>query len=220
MRYDAALRMQQVTHAKGNIIHARTDYVFDQNGNRTKETINRNAAAQVTNYSYDKADRLTQTEVIDVNQTVTTAYTLDGVANRTKEIISTKPAGTASTGSASSPTSITKTYTYDGRNQLTAITDTAAGNTTLSYDNQGNLSQKTQGGDSTYYSYNARDNLISVRKNNTVLGNYSNNHLGLRVEKEAKDPLQPNAPPAIFRTLWNGRHAFQDSDTSGNTLSR
>ncbi|MBC3872942.1 transglutaminase domain-containing protein, partial [Undibacterium flavidum] len=94
MRYDAALRMQQVTHAKGNIIHARTDYVFDQNGNRTKETINRNAAAQVTNYSYDKADRLTQTEVIDVNQTVTTAYTLDGVANRTKEIISTKPAGT------------------------------------------------------------------------------------------------------------------------------
>ncbi|MBC3876146.1 hypothetical protein, partial [Undibacterium flavidum] len=82
------------------------------------------------------------------------------------------------------------------------------------------LSQKTQGSDSTYYSYNARDNLISVRKNNTVLGNYSNNHLGLRVEKEAKDPLQPNAPPAIFRTLWNGRHAFQDSDTSGNTLSR
>jgi RHS repeat-associated protein len=53
-----------------------------------------------------------------------------------------------------------------------------------------------------------------------VLGNYSNNHLGLRVEKEAKDPLQPNAPPAIFRTLWNGRHAFQDRDTSGNTLSR
>ncbi|WP_222612568.1 RHS repeat-associated core domain-containing protein [Undibacterium flavidum] len=223
MRYDAALRIQQVTHAKGNIIHARTDYVFDQNGNRTKETINRNAAAQVTNYSYDKADRLTQTEVIDVNQTVTTAYTLDSVANRTKEIISTKPAGTgstSSTGSTGSPTSITKTYTYDGRNQLTAITDTAAGNTTLSYDSQGNLSQKTQGSDSTYYSYNARDNLISVRKNNTVLGNYSNNHLGLRVEKEAKDPLQPNAPPAIFRTLWNGRHAFQDSDTSGNTLSR
>nr|WP_315484266.1 RHS repeat-associated core domain-containing protein [uncultured Undibacterium sp.] len=53
-----------------------------------------------------------------------------------------------------------------------------------------------------------------------MLGNYSNNHLGLRVEKEAKDPLQPNAPPAIFRTLWNGRHAFQDSDLSGNTLSR
>ncbi|MBC3876144.1 hypothetical protein, partial [Undibacterium flavidum] len=107
----------------------------------------------------DKADRLTQTEVIDVNQTVTTAYTLDGVANRTKEIISTKPAGTGSTGSTgstSSPTSITKTYTYDGRNQLTAITDTAAGNTTLSYDSQGNLSQKTQGSDSTYYSYNAR----------------------------------------------------------------
>ncbi|MBC3876149.1 RHS repeat domain-containing protein, partial [Undibacterium flavidum] len=96
------------------------------------------------------------------------------------------------TGSTGSPTSITKTYTYDGRNQLTAITDTAAGNTTLSYDSQGNLSQKIQGSDSTYYSYNARDNLISVRKNNTVLGNYSNNHLGLRVEKEAKDPLQPN----------------------------
>jgi hypothetical protein len=50
------------------------------------------------------------------------------VANRSKEIINTKPAG------AASPTS----YTYDGRNQLTAITDTAAGNTAISYDSQDN----------------------------------------------------------------------------------
>jgi YD repeat-containing protein len=38
-----------------------------------------------------------------------------------------------------------KIYAYDGRNQLTAITDTAAGNTTLSYDIQGNLSQNCLG---------------------------------------------------------------------------
>lgn len=214
MLYDAALRLQQVTHAKSSTILARTDYLYDKNGNRTKETINRNAAAQVTNYRYDNADRLTQTELIDVNQTVTTDYTLDAVANRSKEIVTTKPAGTASASTQ------TKTYTYDGRNQLTAIADTVAGDTTLSYDSQGNLLQKSKGSDITAYSYNARDNLISVRQNSTVLGNYRNDHLGLRVEKEAKDPLQPNAPPVTLRTLWNGRHAFQDSDTSGNTVSR
>jgi len=40
-------------------------------------------------------------------------------------------------------------------------------------------------------------------------------HLGLRVEKEAMDPLQPGAPPVRPRTLWDGRSAFLDSTSAG-----
>ncbi|MDP9109948.1 MAG: hypothetical protein M3N23_12895, partial [Pseudomonadota bacterium] len=52
------------------------------------------------------------------------------------------------------------------------------------------------------------------------LGTYGNDYLGLRVEKEAKDPLQPGAPPVRLRTFWDERNAFQDSDASGTTVTR
>lgn len=212
-RFDAAKRIQSVLHAKGSTALSRTEYEYDKNSNRTRETINRAAGAQSTSYRYDATDRLTQTVLTEPNQTVTTTYELDAVGNRSKE--------TTATRTGSSPASeISKSYRYDGRNQLTGISDSSAGDTTLSYDNQGNLIRKTRGSDLTQYAYNARDNLISVSKNATLLGSYTNDHLGLRVEKEAKDPQQPNAPPIKLRTLWDGRNAFQDSDTSGQVQAR
>jgi RHS repeat-associated protein len=210
--YDRAKRVLTVVHAKGVTNRSRTTYEYDGNGNRLRETINRDAGAQVTRYTYDRADRLTETSVVDAAKTVTTGYTLDAVANRTEEKITTTKAGATTVAS--------KGYVYDGRNQLTAITDAVAGNTVLNYDSQGNLTGKTQGNDLTTYKYNARDNLIEFARNGTVLGRYGNDHLGLRVEKEAKDPLQPNAPPVRLRTLWDGRSAFQDSDTSGAVMTR
>ncbi|KRB84893.1 hypothetical protein ASE26_29605 [Duganella sp. Root198D2] len=92
--------------------------------------------------------------------------------------------------------------------------------TTLNYDGEGNLTEKKQGSDSTIYRYNGNDNLISVARNGTTLGRYSNDHLGLRIEKEAKDPLQPGAPPVKLRTLWDGRNAFQDRDSGGEVIAR
>ncbi|WP_162246583.1 RHS repeat domain-containing protein, partial [Duganella sp. Root336D2] len=92
--------------------------------------------------------------------------------------------------------------------------------TTLNYDGEGNLTEKKQGSDSTIYRYNGNDNLISVARNGTTLGRYSNDHLGLRIEKEAKDPLQPGAPPVKLRTLWDGRNAFQDRDSGGEVVAR
>lgn len=142
-----------------------------------------------------------------------TDYELDAVANRKQETVTT----TVGTGT---PTVATKSDSYGPRNELTGITDAVLGNTVLDYDRQGNLTSKTQGNDLTAYAYNARDNLISVQRNNTVLGRYSNDHRGLRVEKEATDPLQPGAPPVRLRTLWDGRSAFQDRDTAGAVVSR
>jgi RHS repeat-associated protein len=213
MSYDAAKRVKIVNHQKARVSFSETRYEYDKNGNRSTETINRIGAAQVSNYRYDSTDRLTQTSVIDAVKTVTTDYTLDAVGNRTNEEIKTQVAGGPSTN-------VTKSYRYDGRNQLVGISDSVAGETGLAYDKQGNLVQKTRGSDITTYRYDARDYLLGVSQNATVLGSYRNDHLGLRIEKEAKDPLQPGAPPVKLRTLWDGRMAFQDRSTDGDTLSR
>ena len=213
MSYDAAKRVKIVNHKKANVSFSETQYAYDKNGNRSSETINRIGAAQVSNYRFDSTDRLTQTSVIDASKTVTTDYTLDAVGNRSREEIKTQAAGGPSTN-------VTKSYRYDGRNQLVDISDSAAGETGLAYDKQGNLVKKTRGTDITTYRYDARDYLLGVSQNTTLLGSYRNNHLGLRIEKEAKDPLQPGAPPVTLRTLWDGRIAFQDRNTDGTTLSR
>jgi RHS repeat-associated protein len=207
MAYDLARRTTRVVHAKGGANLSLTQYDYDVNGNRTGETINRTAGAQVTSYGYDSADRLVHTSVVEASQSVATDYTLDAVANRVGETITTVTGGASST--------VSRGYQYDGRNQLTGISDAAAGDTVLSYDAQGNLTQKQQGSDQVAYRYDARDHLISVARNGAVLGRYGNDHLGLRVEKEAMDPLQPGAPPVRLRTLWDGRDAFLDSSAAG-----
>ena len=124
----------------------------------------------------------------------------------------------ATSGAATATTS--KTYEYDGRGQLTSIADFVAGTTVLEYDNQGNLVSKTLGSNLTSYAYNARDNLISFASNGTLLGKYGNDFRGLRVEKEAKNPLFPDAAPVRLRTLWDGSHAFLDTNTSGAVVTR
>ncbi|WP_426212032.1 RHS repeat-associated core domain-containing protein [Massilia sp. TWP1-3-3] len=210
--YDAAMRVKTVVHAKASTNLSSTQYTYDVNGNRLSETINRTAGAQATSYIYDAADRLRKSSVVEAGKTVVTDYELDAVANRTKETVSTTVAGQTKVAS--------KGYMYGGRNQLTDVTDAVAGNTVLAYDGQGNLISKTQGNDLTTYTYDARDGLIMFARNSTVLGRYGNDHLGLRVEKEAKDPLQPGAPPVRLRTLWDGKDAFQDSSTSGDVMMR
>ena len=210
--YDKASRVSSVLHQKGSSNLSRTEYEYDSNGNRKKETINRIAGAQVTTYDYDTVDRLTRTVVTTATKSAATDYGLDAMANRLSETVTT----TVGNGV---PTVSKRTETYGVRNELTTIDD-GSPVTTLNYDGEGNLIEKKQGSDSTIYRYNGNDNLISVARNGTVLGRYSNDYLGLRIEKEAKDPLQPGAPPVKLRTLWDGRNAFQDRDTDGAIVAR
>jgi len=210
--YDAARRVKSVAHVRGATSLSRTDYEYDVNGNRSKETINRSGGAQVTTYGYDAADRLTRTALVEAGKSVTSEYGYDATANRTSETVTTVSGGLTDT--------VSKTYSYDGRKALTRIVDSRAGTTELHYDEQGNLVRKTIGSDLTAYAYNARDNLMSVTRNGTLLGRYFNDHRGLRVEKEARDPLAPNAAPVRLRTLWDGRNAFQDSLLDGVVTAR
>jgi RHS repeat-associated protein len=210
--YDDAKRVKTVSHNRGTRNLSRTEYEYDVNGNRKKETINRTGGAQVTTYDYDTADRMTVTDVTEAGKKVTSIYDYDAVANRKIETVTTAVGGVTD--------KVSKEYTYDGRNQLRKIVDSKKGVTDLDYDGQGNLTQKTVGNDLTKYTYNARDNLMGVSRNSTILGRYFSDHRGLRVEKEAKDRLYPNAAPVRLRTLWDGRNAFQDSTIGGVVTMR
>ena len=105
---------------------------------------------------------------------------------------------------------------YNARNQLTGISQSGAQgslSTTYQYDPQGNQIQKARDGQITAFTYDAHDQLIQISRNGSVLGTYRNNHLGLRIEKEAKDPLNPQGPPVRLRTLWDGHSAVMDRST-------
>jgi RHS repeat-associated protein len=206
--YDAAKRPLSITLMRAATALNVTQYTYDADGNRLQEKVNRPGGAQLTSYTYDTADRLTASSESDGSVTTASSWTYDGADNRLTETVTTS-AGT-----------VTRNYTYDGRNQLRQIDDSAAGSTTLTYDNQGNLVQKQMGQDVLAYSWNARDHLIQVSRNGSVLGRYSTDAEGLRVSKEALDPLQPQAPPRTIYTQWDDENAVQDRDTTGNVVAR
>ncbi len=207
--YDAARRTRRIELARNGSVYNLTDYSYDNNGNRLTERINRPGDAALTTYGYDAADRLTRTQRVSGGVTTTTTWTYDKADNRLSESVS-----------PSNGPGISRSYAYDGRSRLTSISDSAAGNTTLSYDPQGNLLQKVQGGDTTSYVWNARDHLVSVSRNGSVLGRYSTDHVGLRVSKEALNPLQPQAPPRVLTTQFDDDNAVQDRDGAGTVVAR
>ena len=213
--YDAASRPKRITLSKGGVNLNLTEYSFDANGNRTQERINRPSAAQVTNYSYDAADRLTKTVLTAGSDTATTSWAYDQADNRLSE-------NTVRTGTGAGTTN--RSYTYDNRNQLTQIADSAQGTTTLTYDAQGNLKQKQQGAGSTSnntnFVWSARDLISEISRNGSVLGKYASDHAGMRVSKEALNPLQPGAPPRRLNTQWDEEQALQDRDSSGTVIAR
>lgn len=209
--YDAASRPKRITLSKGVVTLNLTEYNYDINGNRTQERINRPGGAQVTTYSFDAADRLTQTVLTAGADTTTTSWTYDAADNRLTE-------NTVKTGSGAG--SVNRSYIYDSRNQLKQISDSVAGTTTLTYDPQGNLKQKTQGANNTNFVWSARDLITEISRNGTVLGQYTSDHMGLRVSKEALDPLNPAAPPRRLNTQWDEQQAVQDRDSSGTVIAR
>lgn len=145
--YDNANRLTQVTDPQGRA----TGYTYDASGLRTRLSLPN--GIQV-NYTYDALNRMTGLTQQRTSQQpfASYAYTLDPVGNRTKV--------TELDGSSTQ-------WGYDNADRLTGETTRNPANTitsqaSYSYDPVGNRASMTKNGQSTVYSYNALDQLVSA----------------------------------------------------------
>lgn len=171
--YDNAGRVTMIGAPGGNTLYAydaldRLTSVTDRSGNVTRYTYNRNGFLIKTEYPNG----------------VTAAYTCDALSRLVNETV-TNSAGEViaqygyTLGAAGEKLSVTElsrsiSYTYDALYRLTSESVTENGETTVTeytYDGVSNLITKTVNGETTHYTYNAADQLISE---NNITYTYDN----------------------------------------------
>jgi len=139
--YDSMGRtVSEELEAPDGTVLEKYDYTYDADGLIIGV---QGADGRTVAYTYDGDQRLTLEKIHDpVNGDETFAYTYDAVGNRLTK--------TGSDGSFVA-------YQYDAGDQLIV-----AGNATFTYDKNGNMLSETQAGQTTLYSYNSQNELISV----------------------------------------------------------
>ncbi len=160
--YDSRGRFLSVTNPLGSV----TSYAYDANDRLVTMT---NALSQVTQYTYDPEDRvtkiadpsgqvtllvydarghLTQTSVLDNG----IALPLSGATYGARDVPDTRSAGSA-----------TLTYTYDGLDRPTSVTDSLGQTTSFTYDDAGRRTQITDAlGRKTVFAYDPVGRLTGV----------------------------------------------------------
>ena len=132
--YDADNQVTKLINAKsdGSVLSS-YDYTYDEAGNQTSKT----DAKGKTTYAYDKLNRLsivTEPYVKDTTATQKkTGYEYDSAGNRTSE--------TVQIGDKYNTT----LYSYNALNRLTKSVSSSGGETRYTYDNNGNLINKSSG---------------------------------------------------------------------------
>ncbi len=200
-RYDDARRVTQVTNRLNGAVASRYDYTYDRNGNRLTQQETNGGGAETTTYVYDNNDRLTRADYPDA----TLDYGYDAAYNRTSESAVEKASGT---------TVSSKTFSYNNRNQVTSISDSAnaANNTTYAYDANGNQTVKTQNGFTLNFVYDVRDRLVRVSQDATTLGQFRYDHAGMRIQKEGAQ--------GIVRYTYDDGSVLLQTDDTGTTLAK
>src|SRR5690606_30762867 len=144
--YDAAGRLETITHANPGGVIAQLHYRYDLNGNRIEQKETNGAVTenseQTTGYEYDSADRL-----VTVREPARTlSYTLDPVGNRTTETVTNTSAVLVSQS----------TLSYDERDRLTERSDPVQGLIiSQSWDADGNRTGQTINGETRTFTYDA-----------------------------------------------------------------
>ncbi len=198
--HDSAGRLTTISHGEGANTLAVYSYSYDANGNRLTQSETQNGITEHTTYGFDNADRMTSAAYPDK----TVSYSYDANYNRLSETT------TASGGTVSSD----KSYSYNSRNQLTAITDAldAAQSTSYQYDANGNQTIKSKNGVTTTFIYDARDKLLSVVEAQTTLGQFRYDYQGMRIEKRGDGGL--------IRYSYDGDSVLTQSDEAGSTVAK
>ena len=151
--YDTAGQLLDLVNYKAdNTVNSRFDYTYDALGRRTRMT----TLEGTTNYDYDATGQLIS---VGLPTGRTIQYQYDAAGNRT----TVTDGGTASN------------YSSNNLNQYTAV-----GGATYTYDTDGNLIAKTEGGNTSTYAYDAENRLVSVTTLNGTW-NYEYDALGNRI---------------------------------------
>ena len=185
--YDAASQLLSLVHQLGATSINSFSYTYDKVGNR-KTKVDNNGT---TDYTYDTLNRLVQaTNPIPTNPLE--SFTYDDVGNRTD----------SNQNGASN---------FNDANQLE---DDA--NFTYQYDNNGNLTQKTDTSlQSTVYEYDAENKLIRVASLDKTV-NYKYDGLNRRIEKEVTE----TAVTTTTQYIDDNEDILLERDDSNNIVAR
>ena len=161
---DSKDRISTIDVKDGDTSFLHLDYTYDQKNNINQlingwKDTNSTWHSETESYSYDGLDRLISASCSLWSHT----YAYDKAGNRIgKDSV---------------------TYTINSANEVTALSD----GTTFTYDDNGNRIQKMEGDDTWEYVYDYANRLISVEKNQSVMGEYVYDGEGYRIQKTEND---------------------------------
>ncbi len=164
--YDALQRLTRVeTRNAANAVVSAYDYTLGPTGNRTR--VVEGHSGRTVDYTYDALYRLTREQITDAhNGNRTIAYTYDPVGNRLTR-----------TDSVDGHTA----YEYDENDRLVRENDV-----TYTYDRNGNLRERIDGGQRTTYTFDTRNRLLMAEAPEGTV-EYEYDGLGNRVAMYAGD---------------------------------
>jgi|GEM_PF-1759524 RHS repeat-associated protein len=203
--YDADNRLVGITNAGPSGTLSSFQYTLDPNGNRIQVTSSGSAVENGnTSYTYDSMGRLLSVTYPDGSSTT---YSYDAAGNRISMV------------SNVGGNSVTTTYTYDAADELIQM---VAGHdkTTLTYDNDGNLTGTRLHGVRTTYQYNAAGELASVsygHGNKTTVVSYTYNGDGFRVASAVSTDSAPAATTQYVLTPTKLPQVVEEITPSGTT---
>ena len=170
--YDAAGQLlHMVNYASDDTGQSRFDYTYDANGNRTSMT----TLEGITAYEYDAIGQLVGVTYPDGRHVV---YEYDAAGNRFA-VIDDGAITHYTTNNLNQYTQMgDATYTYDDNGNMTSKTD-ASGTITYEYDFEDRLIRVTTPVSGTWeYTYDALGNRVTVEHNGSVT-RYIHDHIGL-----------------------------------------
>jgi RHS repeat-associated protein len=197
-------------------------YVYDGAGRRTSVTNQGSAFTQsaFNKYDYDERSQLAQSRRYlgaDVNNTaqqVTSQrryYTYDPIGNR-------------ATGTVAYD--LHNTYTSNQLNQYNLVADDYGGSVLMEYDDDGNMTAYTPGGQTTLYRWDAENRLVAVEPSDPLSGDrrisYRYDYLGRRVEKSIEVRQVDGSwsvPGGTTQFLYDGWNLIREQLGTGQVIN-
>jgi len=190
--YDGVLQPESVqvkTPGQQNTLSLKHTWgkAFELQFAQLSQTAGGSTSSRDSTYTYDDELRLTQakTDTGGLFGTDTETFALDGVANRTAH------------------SKVSGTWTYDANNRLL----TRGSATSYQYDDNGNLTQKSEGAKVTRYTYDTLNRLIEVwdasaTSSAKLIARYGYDPMSRRIWKEVYRDKDANALAQAKRTTY------------------